>query len=73
MSFPIPEPIARLLSKVGPELISDLFTLIEKALTSPDPKDAIARATQVLAHEKGAEAAVAAMFAGKNKIAGTGE
>lgn len=69
----IPEPLARLLANVPAELVADLFGLIQKALSSPDPKDAIARAAQVLAHEKATDSAVDAMFAGRNRIVGTGE
>jgi hypothetical protein len=69
----IPESIARLLSKVPPDLVGDLFALIEKALAAPNPKDAIARAAQVLAHEVASEAAVDAMFEARKHVPGTGE
>lgn len=69
----IPEALARLLANIPAELVSDLVGLIEKAISSPDPKAAIARAAQVLAHEKASDAAVDAMFAARNRIAGTGE
>jgi hypothetical protein len=68
----IPEPLARLLAGVPAELVADLFNLLQKALTSPDPKDAIARAAQVLAHEKTADAAVDAMFEFKKRVPGSG-
>ncbi len=72
----IPEPLARLLAGVPAELVADLFNLLQKVLTSPNPKDAVARAAQVLAHETASEAAVDAMFAakaeGKKHIPGTG-
>ena len=73
MNIPIPEPVARLLAKAGPDLISDLISLIGNVLSSPNPKDAAARALQVTAHEQAADAAVEAMFAARHKIAGTGE
>lgn len=64
----IPEPLARLLAGVPAELVADLFNLLQKVLTSADPKDALARAAQVLAHEKASGAAVDAMFAAKSEI-----
>lgn len=67
-----PESIARLLAKVPAELIADVFHLIERALTSSDPKDAIARALQVLAHEKASDAAVDALFEAKKHVPGSG-
>lgn len=75
MSFPIPlpEPVARALAKASPDLITGIVDLLGKILFSPDPKDALARSAQVLAHDKGADAAVDALFAGKKRIAGTGE
>jgi hypothetical protein len=68
----IPEPLARLLANVPAELVGDLFNLLQKVLTSPDPKDALARAAQVLAHEKASDAAVDAMFEAKKHIPGSG-
>ena len=73
MNFPIPEPVARLLAKAGPDLLSDLVSLIGNVLSSPNPKDAAARALQVTAHEQAADAAVEAMFAAKRRVVGTGE
>ncbi len=68
----IPEPLARLLASVPAELVADLFNLLQKVLTSPNPKDALARAAQVLTHEKASDAAVDAMFAAKNRVPGSG-
>lgn len=64
----IPENIARLLASVPAELLADLFNLIETALTASNPKDAIARAAQVLAHEKVADAAIDQLFDAKRRV-----
>lgn len=72
MSFPIPEPIALALAAAGPELIHGVVELVKRVVSSPDPKDALARALQVLAHEKAADAAVDALFAAKSRLPNTG-
>jgi hypothetical protein len=69
----IPEAIARILARVPAELIFEVAHLIKRIIESPDPKDALTRATQVLVHDKGADAVIDAAFAAKGKIAGTGE
>jgi hypothetical protein len=73
MSFPIPEAVARALAKVPSELITGVVELIGRVVRSDDPRDTLARALQVTAHEKAADAAIDALFAGKRKLAGTGE
>jgi hypothetical protein len=75
MSFPvpIPEPVARALAKVGPELVGGVVELIGRVVRSPSPADTLARALQVTAHEQGADAAIDAAFAAKRKVVGTGE
>jgi hypothetical protein len=63
----IPEPLVRLLSAVEKDAEAAVFHLLEKVLTSPSPKDAAARAAQVLAHEVAADAAVEALFEAKRE------
>jgi len=72
MSFQIPEPLARALAKVPADLIVGAVELLQRVFTSPNPKDTLARALQVAAHEEAADAAVDALFAGKRR-ASTGE
>lgn len=72
MTLSIPEPLARVLARIPVELAHDVAHVIEQALSSDDPKAALARAAQVLAHEKGADAAVDALFDAKRRV-GTGE
>lgn len=69
----IAEPIARILSKVPADLVHEVAALIERVVTSPSPRETLARALQVTAHEKLADAAVDALFEGRRKIVGTGE
>lgn len=69
----IPEVLARVLAKVPADLMYEIVALIQRALAAPDPRAAVARAAQVLAHEKAADAAVEGMFAAKSKLPGTGE
>jgi hypothetical protein len=73
MNLPIPEALARALAKVPADLIVGAVELLQRVFTSPNPKDTLARALQVTAHEEAADAAVDALFAAKRKIAGTGE
>ena len=68
----IPEPIARLLGTLEKEAEREVFGLLEKVLTSGNPKEAAAKAAQVLAHETASEAAVEAMFEGKKHVPGSG-
>lgn len=69
----IPEALARAAAKVPPELVVETVELLERVLKSPNPKEALARALQVTAHEKAADAALDAAFDAKRKVAGTGE
>jgi hypothetical protein len=69
----IPEALARAAAKVPPELVVETVELLERVLKSPNPKEALAHALQVTAHEKAADAALDAAFAAKRKVAGTGE
>ncbi len=73
MSLPIPEAIARALAKVPTEIVVGVVELIGRVVSAKDPKDALARALQVTAHEQGADKAIDALFAAKRKVAGTGE
>ena len=68
----IPEPIARLLATVGKDAEAAVFDLLGKVLSSPNPREAAAKAAQVLAHEVAAEAAVEAMFEAKRHVPGSG-
>ncbi len=69
----IPEALARAAAKVPPGLVIETVELLERVLKSPNPKEALARALQVTAHEKAADAALDAAFDAKRKVAGTGE
>lgn len=69
----IPESLARAVAKVPAELVVETVELLERVLRSPDPKAALARALQVTAHEKAADAALDAAFAAKSRVVGTGE
>lgn len=73
MNFPIPESVARALAKVPESLIVGIVELIGRVVSSPNPGDTLARALQVAAHEKAADAAIDAAFAAKSRIVGTGE
>lgn len=73
MNLPIPESIARALTKVPEALIVGVVELVGRIVRSPNPGDTLARALQVTAHEKAADAAIDAAFAAKNRIVGTGE
>ncbi len=73
MTLPIPEPIARALAKVPSEIIVGVVELVGRVVRSPDPKDTLARALQVTAHEEAADAAIDALFAAKSRVRGTGE
>jgi hypothetical protein len=72
----IPEAIARILTHVPADLIFDVAHLIKRIVESDNPKDALARAAQVLAHDKGADAVLDAAFAAKvevkNRVPGSG-
>ncbi len=72
MNLPIPEPIARALAKVPADLLHGIVELVGRVVSSPNPKDTLARALQVTAHEQAADGAVDALFAAKRK-ANTGE
>jgi len=72
MNLPIPESLARAIAKVPVELVVEVVELLERVLTSTNPKDALARALQVTAHEKAAEAAIDAAFAVKKHVPGSG-
>ncbi len=69
----IPEALARVLARVPADLVFEVVHLIKRIIDSPNPQDALARAAQVLAHDKGADAAVDALFAAKKHMPGTGE
>lgn len=73
MNLPIPESVARALAKVPAEIIAGVVELIGRVVKSDNPRDTLARALQVTAHEQAADAAVDALFAAKRKLAGTGE
>ncbi len=73
MTLQIPEPIARVLSKVPADLVHEVAALIERIATSPSPRESLARALQVAAHEKLVDAAVDAAFDAKRRVVGTGE
>jgi hypothetical protein len=68
----IPEILARILSRIPEALVFEIAHLIKSIIESDDPKAALARAIQVTAHEKAADAAVDALFAAKKSIPGTG-
>jgi hypothetical protein len=68
----VPEPIVRLLGTLERDAEAAVFSLLEKVLTSGNPKDAALRAAQVVAHESASEAAVAAMFEAKKHVPGSG-
>jgi hypothetical protein len=73
MTLQLPESIARVIAKVPADLVHEIAQLIDRVVTSPSPRETLARALQVTAHEKLADAAVDAAFAARGKIAGTGE
>jgi hypothetical protein len=68
MNLPIPESVARALAKVPAEIIVGVVELVKRIVSSPSPKDTLARALQVTAHEVAADAAIDAAFAAKSKI-----
>jgi hypothetical protein len=68
----IPEALARAIALVPVSLLAELAELIRRVVSSPSPKDALARALQVTAHEHAADAVLDAAFAAK-RHAGTGE
>ena len=72
MSLAIPEPLARAIANVPAELVVETLELLERVFTSPNPKDALARALQVTAHEYAGDAAIDAAFAAKKHIPGSG-
>jgi hypothetical protein len=72
MSLQIPEPIARAIAQIPKELEHEVAELVRRVVTSPNPRDALARALQVTAHEKAADAAVDAMFEAKKRVPGSG-
>lgn len=72
MNLPIPEAIARALAKVPAEIITGVVELIGRVVKSDNPRDTLARALQVTAHEVAADAAVDALFAAKGKLPGSG-
>ena len=69
----IPEVIARILARVPAELIFEVAHLIKRIIESDDPQDALKRAGQVLAHDKGADAVLDGMFQAKKRMPGVGE
>lgn len=69
----IPEAIARALAKVPAEIITGVVELIGRVVKSDNPRDALARALQVTAHEQAADAAVDALFSAKRRVTGSGE
>ncbi len=69
----IPEALARALSKVPAELITGVIELIGRVVRAENPRDTLARALQVTAHEQAADAAVDALFAAKRRVTGSGE
>jgi hypothetical protein len=72
VNLPIPEPLARALAKAPTELLVGAVELLRRVFTSPDPKDTLARALQVAAHEEAADAAIDGAFAVKRHV-NTGE
>jgi hypothetical protein len=76
MSFSIPEPIARafaaVLAKIPEALAAQVVELFTRIASSPSPKDALARALQVTAHEHAADAVLDAAFAAKRHVPGSG-
>jgi len=73
MIHPIPEPILHVLSKVPADLVHEVAELIERVVSSPSPRETLARALQVTAHEKLADAAIDAAFEAKKRLPGTVE
>ncbi len=70
---PISQAVAEVVTKIPEALVTGVVELLRRIAKSPDPKEALARALQVTAHEEAADAAVDALFAAKRKIVGTGE
>ncbi len=68
----IPEPIARIIVTIAKDAEAELFHLLEKVASSPDPKRAAAKAAQVLAHETATDAAIEAIWGAKKHIPGSG-
>jgi hypothetical protein len=69
----IPESLARAAAKVPAELVVEVVELLERVVHSPSPKDTLARALQVTAHEKAADAALDAAFEAKKRLPNTGD
>lgn len=68
MSIPIPEAVARALTKVPESLIVGIVELVGRIVHSSNPGEALARALQVTAHENAADAAIDAAFAAKGEV-----
>ncbi len=64
---PIVDTIMHELSRVPAELLEATVALVRRVASSPNPKDTLARALQVTAHEQGADAAIDALFAAKHE------
>lgn len=64
----IKEAAGDALARVPAELLEGVVQLIQNVASSPNPKEALARALQVTAHEQVADAAVDALFEGKKHL-----
>lgn len=69
---PIVDAVARELSKLPAELGEGIVALVRRIGASKDPREALGRAAQVLAHEQLAETAMDALFEAKRRIPGSG-
>ena len=68
----VPEALARAAAKVPAELVVEVVELLERVVSSPEPKQTLARALQVTAHAKAADALIDAAFEGKKRLPNTG-
>lgn len=69
---PIIDAIVHELAKIPVELAEGIVSLVKQVAASPDPKDTLARALQVTAHDKGADALLDAAFEAKKHVPGSG-
>ena len=65
--------LATALAKVPFEIAKGIVELVQRVASSPDPADMLARIAQVEAHDKGADAAIDALFEAKRRAVNVGE